>query len=451
MAKVRSWGVYCLTQVPWRREILISVSASVLCIPEPRTHQFTRHQKEASTMNKSSFALAWVLDTGTEERSRGVTVDIASHPFSTSSTDFVILDAPGHRDFVPNMLAGAAMADLAVLVVDAKQLESGMSVRGQTREHVLLAWAMGVKRIIVAVNKMDGTIDTGDGEWDETLFGKVKDDVRSFLTKTGFPSESLNFVPVSGLTGTNVVKSPPASKPTTWVSNTSPPLLSVLENAAATIPQATETQIKAPLYMQISSLTPSPLTITGRLSSGSLQSNQQLLILPSQTPTTIRSIEISSSSREDEDARESAIPGDIVTLGLSGTDPEAIPHLRPGDVITSPSTPPSVPVVTSFIAQIHALDAILPMGVDVHFGRLHVGGSVKTLISIVEGEGKTSVVRKKKPRVVRAGEQAIVRVEVERGVPVEVGGRVVLRSGGDTVGAGVVVRGVGGVSGKGES
>lgn len=98
----------------------------------------------------------------------------------------------------------------------------------------------------------------------------------------------------------------------------------------------------------------------------------------------------------------------------------------------------------NFVAQITALDAILPMGVDVHFGRLHVGGSVKTLISVVEGSGEDVVVKKRKPRVVRAGEKAVVRVETERAVPVEVGGRVVLRVGGDTVGAGVVVRGVGG-------
>lgn len=340
------------------------------------------------------------------------------------------------------------MADLAVLVVDARQLESGMSVRGQTREHVLLAWAMGVRRVIVAVNKMDGTVDTGDGEWDEALFGKIKDEVGKFLVETGFKQDEVSFVPVSGLTGTNVVKSPPTTKPTSWVSRTSPTLLAVLERIASALPQPTETLLNSPPHLQISSLTPSPLTITGRLTSGSLQPNQPLLILPSQTPTTLRSIELSttitSSSSDDSESRSYAVPGDICTLHLTGTDPEAIPHLRPGDVVASPSAP--VPVVKDFVARITALDALLPMGVDIHFGRLHVGGTIQALISVVQGDeegGGEVVVKKKKPRVVRRGEVALVRVEAERAVPVEVGGRVVLRVGGDTVGAGVVVRGVG--------
>src|ERR1700712_21960 len=145
-----------------------------------------KYRKEAEKMGKSSFALAWVLDQGTEERSRGVTIDIATNNFETSKTAFTILDAPGHRDFIPNMIAGASQADFAILVIDAStgNFESGL--KGQTKEHALLVRSMGVQKIIVAINKMDSV------QWSNERFEEIQQHISSFLTTAGFQPKNIS-------------------------------------------------------------------------------------------------------------------------------------------------------------------------------------------------------------------------------------------------------------------
>jgi elongation factor 1 alpha-like protein len=159
-----------------------------------------RFEHEARQRGKASFHFAWVLDQHDEERERGVTVDVATSYFETPKYQVTLLDAPGHKDFVPNMITGASQADVGILVVPAPagEFDKGFGDNGQTKEHALLARSLGVGQLIVAVNKMDSV------GWDQARFESVKEQLAPFLKKTGFKDDSISFVPVSGMTGENI-------------------------------------------------------------------------------------------------------------------------------------------------------------------------------------------------------------------------------------------------------
>jgi elongation factor 1 alpha-like protein len=381
-----------------------------------------KYRKEATEKGKGSFALAWVMDTSSDERERGVTVDIAQHFFSTDRADFAILDAPGHRDFVPNMIGGAAMADLGVLVVDANQLESGL--RGQTKEHVLLARAVGLERMIVAVNKMDGTTP----EWNQGVFEEVSGEVRKLLLATGFEEENIKVVPCSGLSGENVAKASKAA----WVAESCGTLTSKLESMAATV-HTSEEAVKGPLRMQITDIfrggVQNPFSVSGRLASGNVQAGDSIQVQPRGEQAIVKSIEVSN------EPRDYAVAGQLATLHLDSSDMESLErNLRAGDTLCSASKP--VSVVKDFEATIDAIGTLLPSAVDVHIGRLHVPGRIAGMSEMREKAGGEVV--KKKPRVVMPGQAVKVKITVEEAVAVEHGSGVVLRTGGETVGRGKV-------------
>lgn len=171
-----------------------------LKVIDERTIQ--KFKTESEKIGKSSFQYAWVLDQTEEERARGVTMDIAQNSFETDKAKFTILDAPGHRDFIPNMIAGSSQADFAVLVIDSSTgaFEAGFHLQGQTKEHTLLVRSIGIQRIIVAVNKLDSV------GWSEERFEEIRMQMTHFLNSAGFQTKNISFVPCSGLTGENVVK-----------------------------------------------------------------------------------------------------------------------------------------------------------------------------------------------------------------------------------------------------
>ncbi|KAH0562501.1 hypothetical protein GP486_002811 [Trichoglossum hirsutum] len=376
-----------------------------------------KFRKEAEKIGKSSFALAWVLDQTSEERVRGVTIDIATNKFETEKTRFTILDAPGHRDFIPNMIAGASQADFAVLVIDASigSFESGFQARGQTKEHALLVRSMGVQRIVVAVNKLDMV------GWLHERFLEIKQQIFAFLTTAGFRSENLSFVPCSGLTGDNVVRKAGGGI-ISWYHG--PTLIELLESS-----EPIRRAIEKPLRMTIGDIfkgsLQSPLSISGRIESGSFQVGDIVVAMPSGEKACIKGIEV------DQEQSDWAVAGQNVILHLSDIDPV---HLKNGDVLCSPSSP--ITNITVFTAKILAFSHITPMYVDVHRGRLHVPGRITGLLAILDKGNGT--VTKKKPRLVPPGSLARVRIEVDDAVPLEAPTRVVLRASGETIAAGLL-------------
>lgn len=374
-------------------------------------------RKEAENIGKSSFALAWVMDETSEERSRGVTVDIATNYFSTPTTNFTILDAPGHKDFIPNMISGSSQADFPVLVIDASTNSFEAGLKGQTKEHILIARSMGMQHIVVAINKMD-TIS-----WSKERFDTIKKTITQFLTDASFLVKRITFVPLAGLTGENVV-TPISTTNTDAEWYTGPSLLQALE--AIPLPAR---NLDKPLRLSVSDVFKgdmrSPLSISGRIDVGTLQVGDVLLALPSSQTCTIKAITVR------DEPTDWAIAGQIPTLHLTDIDPI---HIRTGDILCPPSAP--VKLVTTFSAKLLAFESILPSPVEIFRSTLTSPGMIKSLNSRLDKF--SGAVMGRKPRVLKQGEVGRVVLGLEGQLPVEEGMRVVVRERGRTVGAGVM-------------
>src|SRR4030043_1184905 len=162
------------------------------------------YKAEAEQMGKATFHFAWVLDNLKEERERGVTIDLRFLQFPTKKYNMTVIDAPGHRDFIKNMITGASQADAAVLFSSAKkgEFEAGIGAGGQTREHAFLAFTLGIRQLVVAINKMDDA----SVDWKEERYNEIKEEMTRILRMSGFNPAKIHFVPTSGWTGDNLSK-----------------------------------------------------------------------------------------------------------------------------------------------------------------------------------------------------------------------------------------------------
>ncbi|KAF7550156.1 hypothetical protein G7046_g8111 [Stylonectria norvegica] len=378
-------------------------------------HTIDKYRRQAQKTGKQSFALAWVMDQRSEERERGITIDIATNHFETEKTKFTILDAPGHRDFVPNMIAGASQADFAILVIDGNTGAFEKGLKGQTREHVLLLRSLGVQKLVIAVNKLDMV------DWSQERYDEITQQVSGFLTGLGFQGKNVSFVPISGLNGDNLVKGI-ETETASWYTGTT--LIDALEDSEPSAARA----IKKPFRMAISEVFRSQqgtTTIAGRIDSGSIQVGDALLVQPSGEEAYIKSIVV------DSDTRDWAVAGESASIVLANIDPI---HIRVGDMLC-PTTNP-IACSDTFTMKAMAFEHLMPMPVDLHRGRLHSAGQIVSITSTLDKA--TGAVLKKKPRIVQPGGVARVVVQLAAKVPLEPGQRVVIRSGGETIAAGLL-------------
>lgn len=172
-------------------------------------------EREAKEAGRESWYLSWALDSTTQERSKGKTVEVGRAYFETPARRYTILDAPGHKTYVPSMISGAAQADVAILVISARkgEFETGFERGGQTREHIMLVKTAGVSKLIVAINKMDDpTVN-----WEESRYNEIKDRLIPFIKASGYnPKTDVYFIPVSAYTGVNLKDRVPKSVAPWW-------------------------------------------------------------------------------------------------------------------------------------------------------------------------------------------------------------------------------------------
>jgi elongation factor 1-alpha len=373
---------------------------------------------EAAKYNKATFEFAFFMDELKEERERGITIDISHKDFKTAKYYFTIIDAPGHRDFVKNMITGASQADAAVLVVSAEQ-----GPQTQTREHAFLAKVLGVSQLIVGINKMDSA------NYDKAKYDDAKDKLSTMLKMIGYDITKVPIIPYSAYTGEGVSK--PSAK-MSWY--TGPTLLAALDSLVIP-PKPIDKPLRLPIQ-DVYSISGFGTVPVGRVETGVMKPGDNIVIMPSGVKTDVKSIEMHHQQLE------KAEPGDNVGFNIKGVDKKLIHR---GDVVGPSSSPPTV--AEEFTAQIIVIDhptAIAP-GYSPVF-HIHTVQMAATIVEIVEKKDpKTGQTVQKNPEFIKTGDAAIVRIKPSKPVVIEKFsefpqlGRFAIRDMGTTVAAGVVL------------
>ena len=383
-------------------------------------------EEEAKKMGKESFKFAWLMDRMKEERERGVTIALSYMRFETKKYFFTIIDAPGHRDFVKNMITGASQADAAILVVSARkgEFEAGMSPEGQTREHAILAKTMGIDQLIVAVNKMDAT----EPPYSKERFLQIKETVGKFLRGLGYNPDKVQFVPVSAWTGENLIERSPNMP---WYDG--PTLVEVLDTLQPP-PKPLDKPLRIPIQ-DVYNISGVGVVPVGRVETGVLKVGDKVVFMPAGVVGEVRSIE-THHMRIDK-----AEPGDNIGFNVRGVEKKDI---RRGDVAGHLENPPSV--VEEFTARVFVIWH--PTAIAVGYTPvIHVHtASVASRITEIVGklDPRTGQIVEKNPQFIKQGDNAIVKFKPIKPLVIEKYsdfpplGRFAMRDMGKTIGIGIV-------------
>jgi len=378
--------------------------------------ELEKYKKMAEEMGKVTWEFAYAVDVRKEERQRGLTIDIAVKKFETPKYYFSIIDAPGHRDFVKNMITGASQADAAVLVVAAND-----GVMPQTKEHIYLAKVMGINQLVVAINKMDTV------KYDEKRFNEVKEDVEKYLKGVGYDTSKILFIPVSALEGENVTK-----KPTKMPWYKGPTFLEALDTF-----EVPEKPIDLPLRIPVQdvySITGVGTVPVGRVETGVLKVGDKIIVQPSGATGEVKSIEMH------HEQMQQAEPGDNIGFNVKGISKNEI---KRGDVVGHPDSPPTV--AKEFKAQIIVINhpTVITEGYTpvFHVATAQVACRFKKLLAKLDP--KTGSVVQENPEYLKKGDAALVLIEPTRPLVIEPVkkipqlARFAIRDMGQTIGAGV--------------
>ncbi|MCW4020957.1 MAG: translation elongation factor EF-1 subunit alpha [Candidatus Bathyarchaeota archaeon] len=384
------------------------------------------YEEQAAQLGKGTFKFAWVLDSLKEERERGLTIDLRFLKFETPNYFFTVIDAPGHRDFVKNMITGASQADAAVLFVSAKkgEFEAGIGPGGQTREHAFLAFTLGVRQLAVAINKMDDpTVN-----WDQVRYEEIKNEIGRMLKLVGYNPATIAFVPTSGWAGDNLIKQ---SEKMSWYNG--PTLFDALD-AFKMPPKPTTKPLRLPIQ-DVYTITGVGTVPVGRVETGVLKEGDTIVFMPANVTGEVKSMETHHVRMP------RAEPGDNIGFNVRGV---AKKDVRRGDVVGHPNNPPTV--AKEFIGQIiviHHPTAIAAGYTPVlHAHTAQVACRFTELIKKIDPRSGQTI--EENPAFLKTGDSAIVRLEPLRPVPVEVYtefpeiGRFAVRDMGTTIAAGVI-------------
>jgi len=389
-----------------------------------------KYEKEAKEAGRESWYLSWALDSTPQEREKGKTVEVGRAYFETGKRRYTILDAPGHKTYVPSMISGAAQADVAILVISARkgEFETGFERGGQTREHVMLVKTAGVQRLIVVANKMDDpTVN-----WEKERYDEIVAKLTPFVRSSGFnPKTDVTFIPVSAYMGQNL-KDPVSKDVCSWYNG--PSLLGFLDDLALG-----DRKISDPFKMPISEkYNDMGTVVVGKLESGTVRKSDTMLLMPNRT-----TVEVVGISNEQDEEVPAAISGDNVRIKIKGVDHEDV---SVGFVLTDPKKP--VNVVRQFEAQIAILETknIICAGYSAVM-HVHTLSEEITMTALLHYyDKKTGKKSRKPPQFAKKGMKIVALIETAAPICLEKFseypqlGRFTVRDEGKTVGIGKVTK-----------